>query len=291
MIEQNSIKQTLKKQKSLKQEEYNDAFNGLSNKSQPLSETHTMTELDGGVTFGTRISKSNASGSTISEDCGDDIDNLTLHPVLGRIYDISFDEYTTRSISNKFTEDEHVVSLLLSVDDHILIKDVKIAFDNMNTDHKALKYLLSYGLYVFQHDKYTIVKKLVEYDNNILHTPLKNTIRRFNSISNGSLLSEDSTKKCSIKLGERFVGAISELSRKLNVTQANMFRILLYCAVEKIVKDYPEESRLYSKQKLEMFDDYILEKLIMGKLAINAGNKFIELKSIGWDKIREEFCR
>lgn len=214
-------------------------------------------------------------------------EDIELEVKTNKIYDISFKEYTERTISSKFTSDPRTGSFHITSEDALIIADVKQYADSIKTNNKALFYLSTFGLAKFQRENNDIVKAMRSLEPKIRHTTMKNTVAMQNANNNNCKLSEDKTVKYSVRMGDQLLSTISSMALDLKISSSTLFRVLMYYAINDAEGFIPQTSINYAKDKIKMFELYLLETVVIYKVFDLAQSIFDEIDKDNKEAVKE----
>jgi hypothetical protein len=257
----------------------------MTQKDLDLKDTHNYEVLEGGVTYGVK------KGEKIVYNVEDHWEDLQLDVVTNKLYDLTFKQYTDRTVSSKFVNEPRANSFYITAEDSIIISDVKQYADNIKTNNKALYYLATYGLTIFQRENNEIVKAMRILEPKVRHTTMVNTIAMYNATNNNCKLANDKTAKYSVRMGDQLLSTISSIALDLKISASTFFRILMYYAIKDSEGFLPEPSINYAKDRLNMFESYLLETVVFYKIAHLSQKVFDEIDRDNKDSIKEFLLR
>jgi len=218
-------------------------------------------------------------------------EDLELEVKTNKIYDLTFKEYTERTISSKFTSEPRPNSFTITPEDAIIMEDVKQYAEHVKTNNKAFNYLIIYGLTIFQRENAEIIKVIRKLEPLVRHTTMINTFGMHNTKNNNCKLSKDSTDKFSVRMGDQLLSTISSVAYDLKVSSSTLFRALIYYAIKDSKGFLPEQSINYANEKLDIFEGYLLETAIYYKVSLLAQSIYDEVDRKDKDAVKEFLSR
>lgn len=218
-------------------------------------------------------------------------EDLELEVKTGKIYDMTFKEYTERTITSKFISEPRPNSFTITQEDAIIMEDVKQYAEHVKTNNKAFNYLIIYGLTIFQRENADIIKAIRKLEPDVRHTTMINTFGMHNSKNNNCKLSKDSTDKFSVRMGDQLLSTISSVAYDLKISSSTLFRVLIYYAIKDSEDFLPKPSIDYAKEKLDIFEGYLLETAIYYKVSLLAQNIYNEVDRKNKDAVKEFISR